>query len=322
MDRPIAVSAGDGAGGAKSWGEFGVELLALYQPPLRSRRTQGSIRRTLRRLADLGGVRSTADLTPLAIASLIQGLAAAGLGRITIHGVLGYARVICQYAVDAGYLARSPFSARRKWIRRGLPDPDRVRHVPLAEVRRLLQALGEHAESWEGHRLWAVTAVVAYCGLRRDEALRLQVVDVDLVERVIRLREHDPLFGPLKTEGSAVPVGVPPELVEVLAGWLPRVGSPWLFPGKRGRGPWVGGAAGSRALDHLQRFARSIGVEGVTFQALRHSWATHAEGVWGLTEPMIQRMLRHATTRTQAHYRHADMANLRAIADRVRYLAA
>ena len=50
---------------------------------------------------------------------------------------------------------------------------------------------------------------------------------------------------------------------------------------------------------------------GVTFQLLRHSWATHAESLWGLSEPLIQRMLRHTTERTQRHYRHADLDNLR-----------
>lgn len=71
----------------------------------------------------------------------------------------------------------------------------------------------------------------------------------------------------------------------------------------------AGRPPGGRPLDELKAAGRAIGIEDVSFQKLRHSWATHAE-LRGIGELMVQRQLRHTTRRTQLHYRHADVVNL------------
>src|SRR5262249_48814096 len=63
-------------------------------------------------------------------------------------------------------------------------------------------------------------------------------------------------------------------------------------------------------LDRVRRLGVRCGIEAMTLLSLRHSWATHAESAWGLSELQIQRVLRHTNTRTQKRYRHADLANL------------
>jgi integrase len=113
----------------------------------------------------------------------------------------------------------------------------------------------------------------------------------------------------LKTAAAAAPVPLCDELAAALAAWLPEAGTPWVFPGVRGKGPWTGGMPGGKPLDRLKAAGREAGLEGVTFQSLRHSCATLLEAR-GVPEVVIQRVLRHTTPRTTARYRHADVAAL------------
>ena len=147
---------------------------------------------------------------------------------------------------------------------------------------------------------------MAYTGLRRNEGLTRAVADFDLVRRIVKVKARRRR---LKTAASSQPVGLPEELIPILANWLPRTGSKWAFPGVRGKSPWTGGPKGGRALDELKQAGRDAGIGDVNFLMLRHSWATHAE-LRGIGELMVQRQLRHTSKRTQLHYRHADSANL------------
>jgi len=110
----------------------------------------------------------------------------------------------------------------------------------------------------------------------------------------------------------------PPPLAPILEAWLPRCGSDWLFPGVRLQRPWTGGSPGEKPLDQLQAAGREIGLEAVTFQMLRHTFATHAAS-WGIGPIHLKQILRHTTLRTQRHYIHEDPEGLRRAADRVRF---
>jgi integrase len=90
---------------------------------------------------------------------------------------------------------------------------------------------------------------------------------------------------------------------------LPEV-CPWLIPTVNRKSPWTSGQPGGKALDRLRAVGKRAGLEGLTFQALRHGWATHAE-YFGYGSALIQRVLRHTSIRTsEKHYRHADVPNL------------
>lgn len=295
------------------WPEFTAHALALYAPPLRAPATRGRMRQVLRDLARLACVESTADLNAVAIARWIEGRSGE-VARNTVVGELGYLSAACSIAIEAGVLDRHPFASRRLRLREEAPAVKR--HHPLADLARVLESLRRRADAgWPWDRTLVAASVVAYTGLRRDEALKLRVEDVDrsagVLEVVARSRS------PLKTAASAAPVPIPPELDRVLDWWLPRCGSAWLVPNRSRSNPWTGGNHGYRPLDYLKLAGREAGVEGLTWQSLRHSWATHAE-VWGLGEAEIQRVLRHSRPLTQRRYRHADLANLRAIAARVK----
>jgi integrase len=171
----------------------------------------------------------------------------------------------------------------------------------------VLALLGSRAGTWEGGRLHALAAVAAYTGLRRDELLHLQCADVrpgaGVIDVVARRR--------LKTEGSAAPVPIPPELGAILEIWIPLAGSDWLFPGVRKKSvPWTGGALGNRPCDHLRRAGEECGLAGLTFLSLRHTFATWARRRWGLSAIELQDCLRHSSPATQRHYLHADRAGL------------
>ena len=110
---------------------------------------------------------------------------------------------------------------------------------------------------------------------------------------------------------------VPHPLAKVLRGWLDHVASDgFVFPNEGRDGPWTGGTVGKRPVDVLKALGERAGVPGLTFQSLRHAFATHAE-YWGLTDAQIQRILRHTNPNTQHRYRHAELENMRRMVEGV-----
>lgn len=279
--------------------EFTTRVLALYQPPLRAPLTLQKMRLVLSTLATVPGIATTADLTTDRMA-LYLALRGRTVCATTLVGEVGYLRSLCAFAVAEGYLDRPP-QWRRILPRRSAPLGPGA-HEP-AEIGRLLDHLEAHSLGWQGHRLYALTALVCYTGLRRAEALHLQVGDVRLAERLIWVVPRRRL----KTEASAAPVGIAPELSPILAAWVPRTGGAWLFPGARRRGPWTGGAKDSRALERLQAAARAVGIGRITWRSLRHTVATHGLRRCGMSREEVRDLLRHADVTTQRHYLHRDL---------------
>ena len=182
----------------------------------------------------------------------------------------------------------------------------------------------DHLESrsgsgqWRDRRLRAAASVAAYTGLRRDELLFLRLEDIDLSGGLIRVVPTGERG--LKTRDSAQPVPIPPELAPILERRIPDSGPGWLLPGVRRESAWHGGQVGKRPIDDLRRAGDAVGIRELSWQSLRRSWATHAESAWCLTDPQIQRVLRHTSPLTsRRHYPAADADNLRAIGSRVSY---
>lgn len=328
------------AAGPIPWDRFRAEVLALYEPPLRARATYTSMRHMLDVVSGLVGPEATTStLSPSLIARLIA-TRPHGQSAYTTASLLSYLRAACGYAYSQQYIFANPFAFRKKWIRTPAPA-DRQRHHSLEDIARVIDLAREDVSrklpgswsQWRARRLLALVSVVAYTGLRRNEALHLRTEDIDLHGRMLLIL---PRAGSrLKTEGSAQPVPIPDALGHVLAEWIPHLALPeghpddpevftprdnpsgrrdtgWLFPNAYRTGPWVGGSQGHKPLDQFKRLGKRAGVEGFTFLSLRHSWATHAESKWGFSEAFIQRVLRHTNRRTQRHYRHADPENLKA----------
>lgn len=279
------------------------ELSDLYAPPLRAPATWYPIRQVLEEM-DRAGIRLVSELQPAGIARWIK--AHPDRGAMTIKKLLGSLRAACSYAVQMRYLERSPFEFRREWVR--TPKNHAPKHHSAESISRVLSLLeSERVLGWEEHRLFALTALYAYTGVRKMEALNSKVSDYHLDEGFFDLVAHRRL----KTSDSEQPIPLPSRLVAILREWLPKAESEWAFPNKGRTGPWTGGSPGRKPLDQIKIAGERAGVSGFTVLSLRHSWATHAESLWDLGEGVTKRVLRHTTTRTQLHYRHADLPNLR-----------
>jgi integrase len=320
---------------------FSDELLGLYRPPLRAKATYIKIRQVLGIVADLlGPAGTTADFTPALIVAFIASRPPAESPNSTIS-LLNSLRAAFSFAFGQGYCRVNAFSLRKTWLRSSPPNRERRRHHSAAEIAAVLEVMrldivrkvpGSWSQ-WRARRLYALASTVAYCGLRRNEALRLRVEDLDVPGRMLVVVERQ--GSRLKTIDSAAPVPIPDRLAAVLAEWLPYLAlsdrpaenpsgplpasnpkgerdQNWVFPNVYQSGPWIGGSPGHKPLDRMKAAGERAGVSNFTFLSLRHSWATMAESRWGLSAPTIQRVLRHSNVRTQAIYRHADPQNLRA----------
>ena len=275
--------------------QFQERVNLLYSGPAHAPRTASKMRKTLALVAGLG-VTTTADLTTELAARFVAARAAT-VTAATVRGDLAYLSAVCSLAVEEGWLQTAPRFHRVR------PRPGRSRaptvHA-IADIGRLLETLESRSATWCGGRLYALAATVAYTGLRRDECLCLSTSDVDCTAGLIRIVARHRL----KTVGSEAPVPIPPPLHPILHTWLPRCASEWVFPGVRLRGPWTGGACGTRACDQLRRAGEELGIAGLTLASLRHTFATHARRDWGLSDIELADVLRHTSPQTQRWYVH------------------
>ena len=123
------------------------------------------------------------DLTPEVIARWQADRVAAGAGRVAVLQALALLGAILQGAMESGRIARNPARLVRK-IKRGRRKE--VRPLPPASVEALREA--------SGPRDATLISVLAYSGLRPQEALALIWSDVRertlLVERAVSLGEE------------------------------------------------------------------------------------------------------------------------------------
>ena len=327
-DDELAAPA---ATGPIPWDRFRAELLALYDPRLRSPATRRGIVHALGVLESLG-VTSTADLTVTLIGRIVT-TRDPKLSPNTVIGLLRYVQSIASHAAKCGYLRVSPFAIRplRTWCRRSAPKG--VKHLTKVQIRAILDLLAKDvAESvgfkqWRCRRLECLVNVAAYTGMRKSELLFMKVEDIDIEAGMIYVAdraEHR-----TKTEKSAAPVPIPGGLRPKLIEWLEhrldappamlRPINPWVFTNIMSPTPWTGGSPGSRALCAFKKVAERAGVEVASFQMLRRSLATHLESA-GAGEAMIMRLLRHSNIQTgRTFYRKADVDNMRAAVDGFAY---
>ena len=191
------------------------------------------------------------------------------------------------------------------------------KHLALREVQRLLDRLDREAterelfdtdrKAWRARRRRVLIVLILYTGLRAGEALRLQIDDVDFDASLAWVTERET---PTKTAAARDFVPIPKVCMVTLRGWCEDLAGQFVFPQIRRDRPWLNGGPGYKPVDEVRAVGQRAGIEGVTLLRLRHTWATHAESLWGLSEPAIQRILRHTNPRTQRHYRHADAENL------------
>ena len=197
------------------------------------------------------------------------------------------------------------------------PAPRKTLH-PLADLARTLGHLERQAETWDGHRLLMAFALAAYAGLRRDELLRLQWVDLDLAVGIIRVVPRQRL----KTEAAERIVPICRELALILWAWRWRSRSQWVIPASDRSKPWTSGGKGQKPTQRLVAAGMAIGVEGLTFLSLRHSFSTWGRRRWGIPGPVMRDILGHTLISThETNYLHSpgDVLELLAAVAKIRY---
>ena len=292
------------------YAQFRAEILGYYEPPLRAVQTFRQVRQVLDELAPF--CRTTKDLTSAAVASWIR--AHPDRTPVRANSLLRTLRTVANWAVNLDYLGASPFRARKvaAWVRADViaPETPRVqRHLSRDQVAAILGYLAaRRRRSWRDARLWALVHVYAYLGLRKMEALRLEVPDLDLDRATLTIRPRKS-WRP-KTRASAATLPMAPELVAVLREWLDQCGPRYVFPGVRLKSPWTGGAPGTKALDEIKAAGKAVGIPGLTILSFRKTLGTLAKA-FGVSPRALQALLRHTSEKTQEYYDEDDTEILR-----------
>jgi integrase len=235
-----------------------------------------------------------AELTPEMIARWQAERIAAGAGRVAVLHALDLLGSILQRAVESERIGRNPVRIVRK-----------VRRAPRREVRPLAPVTVEKLRAVSHDRDAALISVLAYAGLRPQEALALcwgHVRDrTVLVERAVSLGElKDTKTRAHRTVRLLAPVQ------DDLAAWRRCCGETGdgvlVFPGPHGR-PWTKTDWDNWRRRAFDRACQAIGLRGARPYDLRHSFASlllHE----GRSVMYVARQLGHAAGLTLSTYGH------------------
>ena len=199
------------------------------------------------------------DLTDIDIIAYVQAEQERGLATKTIKRTLDTLYYVLRYLMEQGQISDMP---RRPQM--SLPEP-LPRHLKPKEVL-MLESYVAHQEGQAQDADWldiALYYLLAHAGLRLSEVLDLQVQDLDLSARRIRVRDgkgrRDRVV--YLTRQAASSIGHYLQTVPHAAADL--VLSNHSQPLSR-----------STAYRRLRHFCQAAGVEGVSAHRLRHTYAT------------------------------------------------
>ena len=139
--------------------------------------------------------------------------------------------------------------------------------------------------------------------MRISEMLGVRCADVDLSERVMRVR------GTKTTDADRI-VPIHLEILDIVRDRL-ALGNEYLvtdFQGNRFKYP-------KYAVYFFEKFMAQIGAEGITPHATRHTFISHADRC-GLNSVALKRIVGHANKTTTEGYTHKENADLVAEIDR------
>jgi integrase len=213
------------------------------------------------------GNRNLNRLTTDDVRRWIAELEGAGRAPSTVRKAYQLLGQMIRQAVDDGRLARSPLPRRPN-----LPTPDHeeMKIITPAQVHGLAQAIDPR------YRVMVLTA--AYTGLRWGETAGLQLPNVDLLRRNLRVAgtlvevSGQVSLGPPKTKRSARKLSISSTLADEIGTHIGRYPDPggWIFSAPEG-GP-------IRATNWRRRVwapaVAEVGLEPLRFHDLRHTHAS------------------------------------------------
>jgi site-specific recombinase XerD len=187
---------------------------------------------------------------------------------------------------------------RREWSTLDLVRPSKEKKLPVvlstSEVQRVLECVRlPHQQACLG--------TIYSCGLRLQEAVHLQVGDIDSDRMMVHVR-----YGKGARERY---VPLPVCTLEILRRhWVTHRNAVWLFPARPPAGKTRSASTTPQSSRAVQRaFKAALQESGVqkpaTVHTLRHSYATHLLEA-GLDSRVIQAYLGHRSPETTAIYTH------------------
>lgn len=224
------------------------------------------------------------------------------LSRATLARRGASARSFFEWAARAGFLPVDPAS------RLASPRADRTLPTVLGvdAAERLMESARSRAESGDPSQLrdWAAVELLYATGIRVGELVGVDVTDVDLEQRIVRV------VGKGDRE-RAVPFGLPAS--EAVTQWLER-GRPVLVPSASEPALLIGNRGqrwGQRQIRQtVHDLTELAGVDDIAPHGLRHTAATHLLA-GGSDLRGVQEVLGHATLATTQRYTHVSAERLR-----------
>ena len=221
--------------------------------------------------------------------------------RATRHGALaGFYR----YAISRRYASRSPLPNNEPPRPRSAP-PYIYSHEELKQIFGAIDECRRGARKLDANTFRTLILVLYGTGLRRGEACRLTLADVDLCDAVLTVR--DTKFN----KSRIVPVG--PQLADTLQAYASRRAARRMPAGMASGflanqdGSPVNGSSVRRAFSELLRAtgiqAGGNGGGAPCVHSLRHTFAVHRLTSWYRQGADVQRLLPVLST----HLGHRDL---------------
>jgi integrase/recombinase XerC len=264
--------------------------------------TLRAYRREVRRFIDFAErelrIENPDHATPAAVRAHLAHLHSTSLSPGSIGRALAVLRTYFRFLVAEGELTSNPADA--------VPHPKGVTRTPTVAERHAIEEILEgFPDTPAGHRDRAAVELLYAAGLRVGELVALDLGDIDLGQRLLRVR------GKGRKE-RLVPFGHP--AADAIRRYLPERarwrrqrhehGDP-LFVNQRG------GRLSDRSVRRIleQAVRRSADLNRLHPHALRHAFATHLLEA-GMDLRAIQELLGHSSLATTQVYTTVDLARL------------
>ncbi len=240
------------------------------------------------------------DVTPATVRAFLAELHSRRLAKVSVQRALAALRTYMRFLGREGVVEANPA--------RVVPTPRAPKPLPevvgAPQLAELLEALPATSP---GRRDRAALELLYAAGLRVSELVGLDLDDVDLSRRLVRV------LGKGNKE-RVVPFGSKAELA--IRSYLPdRAAWRHQVKGADGEEPLLVNQRGGRLSDRSLRRILDAAVQRVALvhrlhpHALRHAFATHLLEA-GMDLRAIQELLGHASLSTTQRYTHLDLAHL------------
>ena len=242
-----------------------------------------------------------AGVTPTELRSFLAHLHSRGLQPRSVARSLAALRTYFRFLVSEGILHASPADA--------VPHPHDIQRAPEIADRYAIEELLEgFADTPAGRRDRAAIELLYAAGLRVGELVALDLADLKLTERMVRVR------GKGRKE-RLVPFGRP--AAQALEAYLPERRR-WRKGASDDQEPLFVNQRGGRLSDRSvrrqldQAVRRTAALNHLHPHALRHAFATHLLEA-GMDLRAIQELLGHSSLATTQLYTKVDLAHLMAV---------